>query len=199
MTTLTRGKRIDRFMRYVEQDIGGCWIWQGGAQSKGYASFSVGGSKSTLAHRWAFENIGTGKHHPTKISKGKVLGKKDCVNRLCVHPEHWALGSHSYNARKTHCKNGHELAGKNLTAKPDGRRQCRECNNALNRAYYAKTYVPGSKYGDMQAPQSSIDNAAARLRIEEASLRHRIRLRSTSRTVETEYVTASGQRVFPSK
>lgn len=33
------------------------------------------------------------------------------------------------NARKTHCKQGHELAGENLLTSQRNRRACRQCHN----------------------------------------------------------------------
>ena len=47
---------IHRFWSKVnirnEQD---CWQWIGAIQSKGYGSFGIGGGKTALAHRVAFE------------------------------------------------------------------------------------------------------------------------------------------------
>jgi len=60
-----------------------------------------------------------------------------CRVPACVNPEHMALVSNkenilrgdsfsARNARKTHCKRGHELCGKNVTV-TNGHRHCRLC------------------------------------------------------------------------
>lgn len=40
---------------------------------------------------------------------------------LVVHGTHW-------QARKTHCKNGHEFTPENTIIRPEGGRKCRECS-----------------------------------------------------------------------
>lgn len=64
----------------------------------------------------------------------------NCDNPLCVNPDHLTVttaGRHimvsdtppGKNARKTTCKNGHELTPENTYVRPDGKgRQCRVCN-----------------------------------------------------------------------
>lgn len=46
-------------------------------------------------------------------------------------------GNH-HNARKTHCKGGHEFTPENTYITTDGRRDCRECIRARVRAYRAR-------------------------------------------------------------
>jgi NUMOD4 motif/HNH endonuclease len=53
------------------------------------------------------------------------------------------LGTHN-NAKKTHCKRGHDLAGAYIKA--DGARQCRQC---LREAYQRKTKEKESHYGSV--------------------------------------------------
>ena len=43
------------------------------------------------------------------------------------------MGRH-INARKTHCKSGHEFSPENTRLTSDGRRKCRTCRRALKRA-----------------------------------------------------------------
>ena len=45
------------------------------------------------------------------------------------------IGLSATNARKTHCKNGHELSGDNLYVVPDGSRSCRRCHVISQLAY----------------------------------------------------------------
>ena len=42
----------------------------------------------------------------------------------------------SFNAKKTHCKRGHEFTEENTYVKPLGGRQCRSCQSALQRSTY---------------------------------------------------------------
>lgn len=70
-----------------------------------------------------------------------------CRNRACCNPWHLepvtrkenilrGEGRAAKNARKTHCKRGHELSGDNLVLVERDRgtfRRCRECHNATRR------------------------------------------------------------------
>ena len=55
------------------------------------------------------------------------------------------------NARKTHCKNGHELSGDNLKLSANGWRSCRSCKRAIDqRRLRNRPHVPPKthcKYG----------------------------------------------------
>lgn len=61
-----------------------------------------------------------------------------CRNRRCCRPDHLEPVTHkenvlrgmapsAINARKTHCKRGHEFTAENIYPSPDGVRRCREC------------------------------------------------------------------------
>jgi hypothetical protein len=136
-----------RFWRKVDKngpipqrrpELGPCWIWLAGRQSKGYGQFKFQG-KTVLAHRFSYQ-----------IAKGEIPEGMQpdhlCKNTSCIRPAHLeavpalvnlmrsdALGAQ--NARKTHCKNGHELAGANLYINPRGERQCRVCRSRSSRAW----------------------------------------------------------------
>jgi hypothetical protein len=106
-----------------------CWIWNG-ATSAGYGHFHFGDTH-VLAHRWSYEQaIGT-------IPNGLQLDHL-CRTPACVNPDHLepvtlaenvlrGISLSAKNARKTHCKHGHELTPENTYVRPSGFRNCRAC------------------------------------------------------------------------
>jgi len=139
---------FERFReKYIIDSKTGCFEWQGALNSRGYGSFSWGGKgKSVLAHRWAWEHV-----KGAEIPKGKQLDHL-CNNKKCVNTDHMrtatprenTLAAHSntpsgINSRATHCRYGHAFEGYNVIARPDGRRQCRECQRAHALRNYYKT------------------------------------------------------------
>ena len=121
--------------------IDGCWEWKRSKTKFGYGQFTVN-KIHILAHRMAYA-IFYGEV-PTSLC---VLHR--CDNPSCVNPEHLFLGTYldnnrdmslkrrSVNARKTHCKRGHELVASNLwenrgnTAK----RACKQCSSLVKRQW----------------------------------------------------------------
>ena len=141
--------------------IGECWKWQGSKSSNGYGivrwNISDTG-KAIQAHRFIYEMV------KGKIPDGKVLDHL-CKNTDCVNPDHLEPVSQRENilrgegfaavqAKKTHCKRGHEFNEAN-TIITDGKsgypiRKCRICYEARWRKYYvpkkrAKHYLTKSR------------------------------------------------------
>ena len=120
-----------------------CIRWEGRMTWMGY-----GANGRELAHRYVWEQ----KHG--KIPTGMVV-HHDCGNKWCVNLEHLRCITHAEHNREhlnatphyerlraiTHCPQGHEYNPENTMVKR-GRRHCRECNRAYNRAYYAQRKEP---------------------------------------------------------
>jgi hypothetical protein len=117
----------------------GCWVWGGIINAGGYGRVNVAGldyRRQLQAHRVAYE-----------LFKGEIPDTYQvdhlCRNRRCVNPNHLeAVTQHenilrseapaAINARKTHCKRGHDLADAYITSA--GGRQCRVCKRDAERA-----------------------------------------------------------------
>jgi hypothetical protein len=131
-----------RFWSRVDKGDGtGCWLWTGGKNPvSGYGQFWTRGKPLIVrAHRVAllFAHIAM----PDDLEVDHL-----CRVRLCVRPDHLELVPHRINvlrgtaptaaqARRTHCKNGHEFTPE-TTYTPPSRpysRICKLCPNYLNR------------------------------------------------------------------
>jgi hypothetical protein len=115
-----------------------CWQWDN-PDSEGYGRVTFSGTQY-LAHRVVYENL------VGPIPAGLHIDHL-CRNRGCVNPDHLdpvtcrvnvmrspiAIGA--VNARKTHCKRGHEFTAENTYVLPEGGRHCRECWKINNREF----------------------------------------------------------------
>lgn len=112
----------------------GCWLWVGAVSGRtGYGSYFQ--HKTRLAHRVAYQALVGA--IPVPLVLDHVCKVRNCVNPAHLEPvtmrENILRGSGitAANARKTHCAQGHELAGDNLYIAPkNGKRGCRVCRAA---------------------------------------------------------------------
>lgn len=140
------GTAEERFWDRVEKTQT-CWLWIAGTKNSGYGVFAPERDRTYMAHRYGWT-----------LTRGPIPGGMlvchTCDNKLCVRPEHLFLGTPkdnmddmrekgrarwgTYNKVKTHCRNGHEYTPENTETDRRGRRACRICRRANNRAAYRR-------------------------------------------------------------
>lgn len=115
-------------------ELGECWYISRYIRKDGYVRLCIN-YKTVYAHRHLYEIF------KGKIKKGLQLDHL-CRNRSCVNPNHLeqvtqrenvlrGTGSSSINAKKTHCKRGHQFTARNTIRLTNGNglRACRACAN----------------------------------------------------------------------
>lgn len=119
---------------------GECWLWTGRGDAGGYGRVHYDG-RDGYAHRLAYELL------VGAIPDGLVIDHL-CRVRNCVNPAHLEVvtqrenilrsdGAGAVNARKTHCKRGHEFTPENTIRIAQGR-NCRTCLRMLQREWARK-------------------------------------------------------------
>lgn len=130
-----------------------CWLWTGPVD-RGYGAFHHDGRKMR-AHRWGYE------HLVGPIPEGLVLDHvkaRGCSSTLCVNPAHLepvtdavnvlrGEGITATNARKTHCKSGHEFTPENTIQNKASHRVCRACYNGWARDWYRRKTQHSDSFG----------------------------------------------------
>lgn len=122
---LAKRKRVDGPMSTM------CWEWTGWRSTEGYGWTHFNGRKESV-HRTAYMIL------VGEVPDGLFLDHL-CRNRACFNPAHLepvtcrenllrGVGASGMNARKTHCKHGHEFDEANTWFEKTGHRHCRACN-----------------------------------------------------------------------
>lgn len=132
-------ENIRCFFDKINKNKNGCWDWTGTTDGRGYPKQYLQ-RRARFAHRISF-----------LIFNGSIDDTMEidhtCRNKTCVNPAHLdqvssrentvrGISPAATNAKKTHCKYGHELSGENLVRYIKGRRGCRTCWYLRAKVYY---------------------------------------------------------------
>lgn len=138
---------LERFEeKYIPEPNSGCWLWTAGTAC-GYGAFKDDIWGEQRAHRVSY------RFYKGDIPPGKEIDHL-CKVKLCVNPEHLEAVPHKINMfradqgvvaknwHKTHCVNGHELSGDNISIRKHGitekSRVCLLCERASSKKKYEK-------------------------------------------------------------
>lgn len=131
-----------------------CLIWGGGLNAYGYGQFRSGWAKtdtgSVFAHLYAWVVVG-GNVREDGLETDHLCRFRPCVNQHHLERVTQKVNTlrgtspMAQNARKTHCKEGHEFTPENTFVNDEGWRDCRECNRIRNREYTSRPEVKAAR------------------------------------------------------
>lgn len=110
----------------------GCWIWQGRTATWGYGVYGYNGH-DRMVHRQLYQIM-----NRVKLDRWQLI-MHTCDCRLCCNPLHLRMGTPAdnvldaaekgrhHNARKTHCKRGHEFTPENTELRVTPKSTLRVC------------------------------------------------------------------------
>lgn len=141
---MRKSPTVDHLARFFKKvnSRGVCWEWEGQLTPDNYGRFTARRT-TAMAHRWIWEEL------VGPIPEGYQIDHL-CQHTKCVNPDHLepvtpeenyrrkkSCGPKIFKQRRTHCKNGHELAPDNLYWAKTGRR-CKTCSQRSNRNTYLR-------------------------------------------------------------
>ncbi|QXN73977.1 HNH endonuclease [Microbacterium phage AluminumJesus] len=136
-TTRRPASILERLDRRSEQ-VGGCFVWRGATDGRGYGSISYGG-RTRPTHIVAYEVL------IGEIPDGLVLDHLECSETLCWNPWHLdpvptAVNTQRSNAKRwaahASCKRDHPWEGDNIMI-VSGKRRCRACHQLRSKGVLA--------------------------------------------------------------
>lgn len=134
----------ERFLSVLIKYKNGCWVWPGKPDNEGYGRLSYK-NEQWRAHCFSYEIVFG--------QKAKYNLHHTCENKMCVNPDHLEDITQSQhvqktpkhlaitNARKTHCKHGHEFTIENtyMRKRRNGfSRMCKECVKRIGKVCWRK-------------------------------------------------------------
>lgn len=136
-----------------------CWPWLAARHKSGHGVFRDPNRKAEHAHISVYRHFagevpeGMELDHACHTRDSSCAGGPTCPHRSCVNPAHMepvtkrenrlrGVGPTALNARKTHCPEGHPLAGDNLVRDKLPWRICKTCKYAANAARLRRRESP---------------------------------------------------------
>jgi hypothetical protein len=141
----------ERLAAQTREAPNGCHHWTGMINATtGYGTIGLN-NVNNYVHRLAYTIFvgpipeGMKIDHVCHNGDPKCRGEVICMHRRCLNPEHLEAVPHRQNilrshltvagknAKKTHCKYGHEFTPENTIWRDGDKRKCRACHNRLQR------------------------------------------------------------------